>query len=99
MTLSAPLELQQRCRPGAGKPPLFLAVRDFMRTSQLGKAFLMPARNQEVYDLLKSIDLVVFDQFQRRCPMPKLSQYASYMALAAALFVGFAVTMHVGMNF
>ena len=31
--------------------------------------------------------------------MPKLSQYASYMALIAALFVGFAVTMHVGMSF
>lgn len=31
--------------------------------------------------------------------MPKLSQYMSYAALAAALFIGFAVTMHVGMNF
>jgi hypothetical protein len=31
--------------------------------------------------------------------MPKLSQYLSYVALAAALFVGFAVTLHVGMNF
>lgn len=30
-------------------------------------------------------------------PMPKLSQYISYTALAAALFFGFAVTMHVGM--
>ena len=49
--------------------------------------------------MLNPTDLVVFDQFQRRCPMPKLSQYASYMALIAALFVGFAVTMHVGMSF
>jgi hypothetical protein len=31
--------------------------------------------------------------------MPKLSQYASYMALAAALFVGFAVTVLVGFQF
>ena len=31
--------------------------------------------------------------------MPKLSQYASYMALAAALFVGFALTVQVGMHF
>jgi hypothetical protein len=31
--------------------------------------------------------------------MPKLTQYASYMALAAALFIGFAVTAMVGFNF
>jgi hypothetical protein len=32
--------------------------------------------------------------------MPKLYlQYASYAALAAALFVGFAVTAHAGMFF
>jgi hypothetical protein len=75
------------------------AARDFMKSSQLGKAFPSHAHDGEVYDLLKSIDLVVFDQFQRRCPMPKLSQYASYMALAAALFVGFALTVQVGMHF
>jgi hypothetical protein len=31
--------------------------------------------------------------------MPKLSQYASYTALAAALFIGFAVTVLAGMQF
>ncbi len=31
--------------------------------------------------------------------MPKLSQYASYAALAAALILGFAVTAHAGALF
>ncbi len=31
--------------------------------------------------------------------MPKLSHYFSYAALAAALFVGFAVTVLVGFQF
>jgi hypothetical protein len=31
--------------------------------------------------------------------MPKLSQYVSYAALAAALLLGFVVTMHTGMFF
>jgi hypothetical protein len=31
--------------------------------------------------------------------MPKLSQYVSYAALAAALILGFAVTAHAGMFF
>ena len=31
--------------------------------------------------------------------MLKISRYASYMALAAALFLGFAVTVHTGMAF
>src|SRR5690606_38253553 len=36
---------------------------------------------------------------QPECSMTKLSQYASYMALAAALFIGFAVTVQVGLQF
>lgn len=31
--------------------------------------------------------------------MPKLTQYVSYMALAAALFIGFAVTVLAGFGF
>ncbi len=31
--------------------------------------------------------------------MPKLSQYVSYAALAAALVLGFVITMHAGMMF
>ncbi len=102
MTLSPPLasHIPSLGKGGKGGNRAWRgAARDFMKSSQLGKAFPSLLRNEEVYDLLNPTDLVVFDQFQRRCPMPKLSQYASYMALIAALFVGFAVTMHVGMSF
>ena len=75
------------------------AVGYFTKPPQSGKAFLDRCGRQCVYDLLNSIDLVVFASDQSRCVMPKLSQYMSYAALAAALFLGFAVTVLVGLHF
>lgn len=64
-----------------------------------GKAFLAVPRRREIYNLLKSILLVVFKGVEPGSSMAKLSQYVSYAALAAALSVGFAVTMVVGFHF
>ncbi len=53
-----------------------------------------------VYTLLNSIDVVVFRPVPMQVHfMPKLSQYVSYAALAAALIFGFAVTAHAGAFF
>lgn len=65
----------------------------FMKSTQSGKAFPAAAVHRDVYSLLISINMVVFSGPNAGASMPKLSQYFSYTALAAALFLGFAVTL------
>lgn len=65
-----------------------------------GKAFSTAGVRQRVYLLLNSINLVVFQQMQPPgAPMPKVFQFASYAALAAALILSFMVTTHAGTFF
>ena len=93
MTLSAPPQ-RQAC-------PVRLKSRSslFHNIVTIGQSVPSRPGGGEVYDLLNSINLVVFGQVEPRCLMPKLSHYMSYAALAAALFVGFAVTVLVGFHF
>jgi hypothetical protein len=101
MTLSAPLPLKFGPHPNLRKSGIVTAEGStrFHEIVTIGQSVSRLVSIEDVYNLLNPINLVVFSKFQRRCLMPKLSQYASYMALAAALFVGFAVTVHVGMQF
>lgn len=72
----------------------------FHENVTIGQSVSCPAAAAIVYDLLNPTDVVVYGQVQTQVhPMPKLSQYASYTALAAALFIGFAVTVLAGMQF
>lgn len=72
----------------------------FIIPSHLEKAFPFGRQTGAVYVLLIHSDLVVFCSVPMQVHfMPKLHHYVSYAALAAALIMGFAVTMMAGSLF